>query len=216
MAVKSKVPGKGVPQIAEESAVRERLVTAATALFATKGYAATTVREIVAKAGVTKPVLYYHFGSKEGIYIELMGRPFATFCDSVRGTVESEGTFRERLFRLAEESLDLFVAHIEVARIMHSIYYGPPQGAPFIDFDAMHISFQDAVRELLRGGIRGGEFKAVDVEAAMWAIVGAVNVSMESELCHPENAPGRKGLRKVMELILDGIAPGNGRDGRVK
>ena len=43
---------------------RERLLSGATELFASKGYAATTVREIVERAGVTKPVLYYYFRSK--------------------------------------------------------------------------------------------------------------------------------------------------------
>jgi hypothetical protein len=40
---------------------RERLLEAGIALFAEKGYASTSVREIVARAGVTKPVLYYYF-----------------------------------------------------------------------------------------------------------------------------------------------------------
>ena len=57
----------------ENSAVRERLLREALRLFTERGYAATTVREIVAAAGVTKPVLYYYFGSKEGLYLEIMG-----------------------------------------------------------------------------------------------------------------------------------------------
>ncbi len=52
-----------------DSSVRQRLLRAASDLFAQKGYAATTVREIVAAVGVTKPVLYYYFGSKEGLYL---------------------------------------------------------------------------------------------------------------------------------------------------
>ena len=60
-------------------AVRERLLTGATELFTRKGYAATTVREIVAAAGVTKPVLYYYFRNKEGIYLELIRGAFAKF-----------------------------------------------------------------------------------------------------------------------------------------
>ena len=51
---------------------RQRLLDAAAELFNGKGYAATTVREIVKAAGVTKPVLYYYFKNKEGIFLELM------------------------------------------------------------------------------------------------------------------------------------------------
>ena len=44
----------------DEKGARDRLLEAATALFAEKGYAGTYVREIVTHAGVTEPVLYYY------------------------------------------------------------------------------------------------------------------------------------------------------------
>ena len=52
----------------EDHDAREVLLAAATALFAQKGYAGTSVREIVERAGVTKPVLYYYFENKEGLF----------------------------------------------------------------------------------------------------------------------------------------------------
>ncbi len=59
--------------------VRQRLLAGAAELFARKGYDATTVREIVQAAGVTKPALYYYFQNKEGIYLELMREAKARF-----------------------------------------------------------------------------------------------------------------------------------------
>ncbi len=64
-----------------DGSVRQRLLEGAAELFTQKGYAATTVREIVAAAGVTKPVLYYYFRNKEGIYLELMRGAFARMDD---------------------------------------------------------------------------------------------------------------------------------------
>ena len=55
-----------------ESNSRERLLETATELFAEKGYAATSVREIVERAGVSKPVLYYYFKSKEGLFYAIL------------------------------------------------------------------------------------------------------------------------------------------------
>ena len=57
---------------AGEVSVRQRLMDSAVLLFTTRGYAATSVREIVEMAGVTKPALYYHFDSKEGIYLAIL------------------------------------------------------------------------------------------------------------------------------------------------
>ena len=196
---------------------RERLLSGATALFASKGYAATTVREIVERAGVTKPVLYYYFRSKEGIYLDLMREPFSEFAALVEEAVLEAGSARERLFRLCLMAYDIFIENLDAARVMYSIYYGPPQGAPFIDFDAYHRRFQEAVLQVLRDGIRGGEFRRVDLHDAMWAVIGAVNVAMEVELCHPPQSLGRDGVRRVLETVLEGIAmkrKGTGEKGR--
>ena len=55
----------------DEKGARARLLEAATALFAEKGYASTYVREIVTRAGVTKPVLYYYFKNKGGLFYSI-------------------------------------------------------------------------------------------------------------------------------------------------
>jgi len=190
---------------AEAGEVRERLLSGATELFASKGYAATTVREIVERAGVTKPVLYYYFRSKEGIYLDLMREPFSEFAALVREAVLEAGSARERLFRLCLRAYDIFIENLDAARVMYSIYYGPPQGAPFIDFDAYHRCFQEAVLQVLREGVRDGEFRRVDLHDATWAVIGAVNVAMEAELCHPPQSLGRDGVRRVLETVLAGI-----------
>lgn len=186
--------------------VRTRLLSGATGLFASKGYAATTVREIVETAGVTKPVLYYYFRSKEGLYLHLMREPFGKFAALVAEALREAGPARERLFRLCLVAYDIFVENIDAARVMYSIYYGPPQGAPFVDFDAYHRQFQEAVLQVLRDGIRDGEFRRVDPRDAMWAVIGALNVAMEVELCHPPQIIGREGVRRVLGIVLEGIA----------
>jgi len=50
---------------------RERLAAEALRLFVERGYDAVGVQEIVEAAGVTKPTLYHHFGSKRGLLVEL-------------------------------------------------------------------------------------------------------------------------------------------------
>lgn len=193
--------------------VRKRLLSGATGLFASKGYAATTVREIVERAGVTKPVLYYYFRSKEGIYLDLMREPFRRFTSIVEETLLETGSARERLFRLCLRAYDIFIENIDAARVMYSIYYGPPQGAPFVDFDAYHHRFQEAVLQVVREGVRDGEFRRVNLDDAVLAVIGPLNVAMEVELCHPPQSIGRDGVRRVLELVLDGIATDRGVGG---
>jgi TetR/AcrR family transcriptional regulator len=188
-----------------EVAVRERLLACATQLFTRKGYTGTTVREMVAAAGVTKPVLYYYFQNKEGIYLELIRGAFAKLDAILESSRSERGNAIEKLLRLCNQVLSLFEEKIEVAKLMYSISYGPPQGAPFFDFDSHHVKFHEAVRRLIREGMRQGEFKKGNVEDIMWSIMGAVNVAMEVQLCHPELRMDRKRLARILHLIFKGI-----------
>ena len=185
--------------------VKALMLKAAAVLFSTKGYAATTVREIVASAQVSKPVLYYYFGSKEGIYLELMRGPFEKFNLLLLDSLHAVGSARAKLLDLCDRVYALFCEHLEVVRIMHSIYYGPPQGAPYIDFDVGQMRFLDAVRNIVREGLRNGEFRTVDANDSMWAIAGAVNVAVEVRLRSPEDILGRDGLARILKIILSGI-----------
>jgi AcrR family transcriptional regulator len=53
---------------------REQLVAVGRGLFAEKGFEATSIEEIAARAGVSKPVIYEHFGGKEGLYAVVVDR----------------------------------------------------------------------------------------------------------------------------------------------
>jgi TetR/AcrR family transcriptional regulator len=200
-------PGKRLEP--PEMEVRDRLLTCATELFTRKGYAATTVREIVTAAGVTKPVLYYYFKNKEGIYLELLREPYSKLEALLEAVRDPRGTATSRLLKFSDQVFSLFVEHLQTARLMYSIYYGPPQGAPFFDFDSYHLKFHDVIRRLIREGIRRGELKKGNVEDMMWAVVSAVNVVMEVQLCHPEMKMDRRNLARILRWILRGIATGN-------
>ena len=194
--------------------VRQRLLACATELFARKGYAATSVREIVSSAGVTPPVLYYYFQSKEGIFLELMRDAWATFDAVLAEALGELGSAPEKILCLSERLLTLFREKIDAARVIYGVLYGPPQGAPFFDFHAHHAKFRQAILGLVESGISEGELNAGPMNAMMWAIIGAVNIAMEVELCHPELSLGAEGLREVLALVLQGMAPSEA-DGRV-
>ncbi|GAB2522693.1 TetR/AcrR family transcriptional regulator [Nocardiopsis aegyptia] len=60
---------------------RQQLVEIGRELFAERGFDATSVEEIAARAGVSKPVVYEHFGGKEGIYAVVVDREMRTLLD---------------------------------------------------------------------------------------------------------------------------------------
>lgn len=64
---------------------REQLLDIGRTLFADKGFEGTSVEEIAARAGVSKPVVYEHFGGKEGLYAVVVDREMRQLLDLVTG-----------------------------------------------------------------------------------------------------------------------------------
>lgn len=62
---------------------REQLVTVSRALFAEKGFDGTSIEEIAARAKVSKPVVYEHFGGKEGIYAVVVDREIQSLTSAL-------------------------------------------------------------------------------------------------------------------------------------
>ena len=68
---------------------REQLVAVGRSLFAEKGFGATSVEEIAARAKVSKPVVYEHFGGKEGLYAVIVDREVQALISSLQSSLES-------------------------------------------------------------------------------------------------------------------------------
>lgn len=190
--------------------VRDRLLRAASERFNRRGYAATTVREIVETAGVTKPVLYYYFGSKEGLYLALLKEAHQAFQSRVEAARKSSGTTRQKILKLAEELFQLFQMNLEVVRLVLAVSYGPPQGAPPFPFDAFHQTLQGTLERLVQEGIQSGELRPGKAGAMAIALHGALGACMESALMHGEAGWNARRIREVLNLVFDGIARSGG------
>src|SRR6476646_11243911 len=66
---------------------RQQLLEIGRTLFAAKGFEGTSVEEIAAKAGVSKPVVYEHFGGKEGLYAVVVDREMRRLLDMVTSSL---------------------------------------------------------------------------------------------------------------------------------
>ena len=134
---------------------------AATFEFSELGYDAAGVDRIAARAGVNKAMLYYHFGSKRALYIEVLRDMFRAVAARARAIADGPGT--------AFEKLDLWIATI-VAEAAARPWFPPimlrelASGAPRFDpdtFATMNAVFA-AVRDIILQGQREGAFRHAD------------------------------------------------------
>lgn len=185
---------------------RQRLLHAALQLFSSKGYAASSVRELVETAGVTKPVLYYYFSNKEGLYLALLGGGLELFHQVALQALQAPGSIRERICGYCTALLDIFIEHLDIARLIYAIYYGPPQGAPHIDFEASFSTMLSDMEGLVSEGVSTGVFRPVDPSDVAWAIVAQLNATMEEQLCHSHQPRvDRDRLTRLLSLLFEGI-----------
>jgi len=87
---------------------REQLVQIGRTLFAEKGFDGTSIEEIAARANVSKPVVYEHFGGKEGLYAVVVDREMSDLLDRLTRSLSS-GHPRE----LAEQAALALLTYIE-------------------------------------------------------------------------------------------------------
>lgn len=80
---------------------REKILSCALESFYEWGYDAVGVQEIVEKAGVTKPTLYYYFGSKRGLLECVMNEHFSRLEEKLIKAAEHNARIPEVLYRVA-------------------------------------------------------------------------------------------------------------------
>jgi AcrR family transcriptional regulator len=97
---------------------REQLIGVGRALFAAKGVEGTSVEEIAAAAGVSKPVVYEHFGGKEGLYAVVVDREIAALLGAITRSLSGRGSPRTLLERATIALLDYIEGSTDGFRIL--------------------------------------------------------------------------------------------------
>ena len=97
---------------------RELIMNTAISLFSTRGYDAVGVQEIVEQAGVTKPTLYYYFGSKQGLLQKIVDTNSVILEQMLWDAVKAPGDVPFALKRVARAYFDFANEHWEFYRFM--------------------------------------------------------------------------------------------------
>jgi AcrR family transcriptional regulator len=87
---------------------RQQLLDIGRSLFAERGFEATSIEEIAARAGVSKPVVYEHFGGKEGLYAVVVDREMEHLLERVTGALTAGHPLE-----LLEQAAVAFLSYIE-------------------------------------------------------------------------------------------------------
>jgi AcrR family transcriptional regulator len=129
---------------------REVIETAATELFAERGYHATSIDEIARRSGVTPPVVYDHFESKQDLYRRLLERHFAELRQVWREHLPGDAESERRIGRAVDAWYAYIESHPFAGRMLFRDTTGDPQIA------AMHEEVAAASRAEILPLFAGG------------------------------------------------------------
>jgi AcrR family transcriptional regulator len=193
---------------------RERLLEAAMRLFATKGYAATSVRDIVSAAGVTAPSLYHHFGNKEGLFLAIMRVGQSRFDAAQQEVLAAGGSVAVRILRMSRAHLGLRQEFADLAWAIRRMVWGPRQATPRFDFRVYALEKIRIFEQLVEEGMANGEFRPCAPRQVALALAGAIEIA-SSPYWFASSAGGLDvTLDGMVAVILSGITASRARTAR--
>ncbi len=172
---------------------REELMDAAQALFLEKGFAATSVDEIVKRADVAKGTFYLQFKTKEDVLVALRERFVATFCERLAKAMDGPPAqaWNDRLDAWIETVIHGYLDHVA----LHDLVFHEHVSAH------LRIGHDDPViaplADLLAAGARHGVWTVKDANLSALMLFHSVHGAVDSVIVN-HKPPAREALIEVV------------------
>jgi AcrR family transcriptional regulator len=184
---------------------RRQILDAALTVFSCKGFHATNVSDVAAQAGVSQGTIYWYFDSKEELFTAAMLSVFADFGQEALASLEACETAAEKLRALGQRMQD-FVGGLEGIFIMFLGYWAssPSRAEAGRFWVDLLVEYKDIIVDVIEEGVENGEFRPVDAEALVWALMAAYDGLAAYMLLMPDIDLGRVN-EALVETLLTGL-----------
>jgi len=149
-------------KIEQRQASIDRLLDAALHLFVSKGYRATNLEQIAGAADLSKGAVYFYFGSKEAVLIELLNRVQTIVFDKAIKAVEHAGpTLTDKLVAFLHNAAKLGLTHRDevLLLILMSLEFKEREGKVRDCVGRIYGRTHVLIERLIRAGQKSGEFR---------------------------------------------------------
>lgn len=182
----------------------EQILETAKDLFINKGYHGLSMREISDALDVSKAALYYYFKDKEELFLAIL-KVYLDDMSAALDRIQSEAAPRREQIRhfieyvLAQPSKQRATIRLASQEIVHLT----PKARKA--FAALYREkFVGKVQSILQQGMDGGEFREIEIEVAVWALLGIMFPYFYPT--HSGDAPlPNEVIQEVATIFLNGI-----------
>lgn len=177
-------------------------------LFSSRGYEATSVREICEAAGITKPTLYHFYGSKEGVYRALVDGTLEAFERNLVRHLDAPGvSAAERLRRVARSYFETARQNRDLMRFILGLVHNPSTTAPRTDFPRFYEQMVGQIARCVDEGVAAGEFAAGPSEVRLLVFMGALGESLCGNVIVGRPALSPELADALVETVISGWRP---------
>jgi AcrR family transcriptional regulator len=182
---------------------REQLLDIGRELFGQKGYEATSIEEIAARAEVSKPVVYEHFGGKDGLYAVVVDREMQLLLDRFTSALSLPGHPRQLLERAALALLEYIEDDTEGFRVLTRD--APPVTSGVGSFSSLIGEVARKVEHILAGQFAERGYDPHLAELYSQALVGMV--ALVGQWWLDNRSPGKHEVAAhLVNLAYNGLA----------
>lgn len=185
---------------------RRCILETAQRLFASHGYHGASIRDIVQACGVSNAALYYHFGSKQTLYFEVLREYVAAVVGQLQKADTGKGTCRSRLTRVA-------LAYARVILESQAVLQTLLRDVAEFDRADMARLISDlssqipaAVVTILEDGITVGQVRPVHTDRTGIVMIGMVNAMAARRLYTQVETTLEQDVDLVIDVLFEGIA----------
>jgi TetR/AcrR family transcriptional regulator len=180
---------------------REAILNAAMDVFSRKGYAGSSIREICAEAGITKPVLYYHFRNKGHLFEELMVDSFGYYLKTLLRASRIKGSLRQKLIHISYNDLCAAKASPARIRFMLRMIFAAEEQRPYFNFIEEMEKQRQVIAGVLLEGIQAGEMDG-DPRQLATALIGMNLIAILENMFTGKPTLSRKSAENSVDILL--------------
>lgn len=187
----------------------DKLLAAARSLFVSKGYRSTPLEQVAAAAGLTKGAVYFHFGAKEAVLVQLLERVEAQLIAPALEILEAPGDpVFDKFGQFLRMHGEMGVTNREdmLLLISMSIEFAELDGPAAEAIKRMYHRLHGAIEALIKRGQASGEFRRDAPAAELASIVIATHDGAFLEWYRRSSRlDGRNLVRAVVSVLMHGL-----------
>ncbi|PWI58091.1 TetR/AcrR family transcriptional regulator [Sulfoacidibacillus thermotolerans] len=176
---------------------------AAIDIFSERGFEKATMDDIAAKANVAKGTIYYHFKSKEELFVFLVEQGTEILREHVLAKLSDQMTPTDQIRTIIHEQLTFFTDYRDFCIIILREAWGEEQRQR--QFRRMLVHYVRAIEEVVLAGIQTGEFVEVDTTTTAWSIFGGLSITALHHLFADPSVDLTSLQPHFEELLLRGL-----------